>query len=96
VNTIQSFKIALSRKNFHAFHKVQDWSVKVKTNTDANFLPSTVVSLGCNDGRKLSTQTHFKVNCKEMQHSVTVIHTIPIYNPSAQRYLAAQSCIISR
>jgi hypothetical protein len=34
--------IASSRKNFHAFHKVQDWSVKVITNTDANFLPIEV------------------------------------------------------
>jgi hypothetical protein len=26
------------QKDFHAFHKVQDWFVKVKTNNDANLL----------------------------------------------------------
>jgi hypothetical protein len=68
------------------------WFLKVKTKLDANYV---AISLGYNDYRMYSMQTHFKVNGTETQLSVTAILTTLIHNKLTLWYIVAHTCIIS-
>jgi hypothetical protein len=80
MNTIQTFYLQHHYKRiFMHFTRFRTGLSRLKQIMMQTFCPlRSVTSLGCNDNKMQATHTCFKVNCKEMQYSATVILTITI------------------